>query len=155
MPTRLTAAMCLSLAAALFLAGCGAKKQPAGVTPTTGPMTSVVQPEAEALKRGEMLYQANCLTCHGDRQGKGGSGGVPPHNEQGHTWHHPDAQLKEWVLNGRLFGGMPAFKEKVNEQDVGAILAFIKTWWTTEQRQSQADVSSRYQEALDKQKKGR
>jgi mono/diheme cytochrome c family protein len=102
-----------------------------------------------------MLYQLNCLACHGDREGKGGSGPAPPHNAQGHTWHHPDAQLKEWVLNGRLFGGMPAFKEQLSEADVEAILAHIKTWWTEEQRQSQADVSRRYQEALDKQKKGR
>jgi hypothetical protein len=31
-----------------------------------------------------------------------------------------------------------------------AVLAFIKTWWTEEQRQSQADLTRRYQEALER-----
>ena len=49
---------------------------------------------------------------------------------------------------------MPAFKERVSELEVGFILAFIKTWWTPDQHESQADITRRYQEALDKQKKG-
>ena len=47
---------------------------------------------------------------------------------------------------------MPAFKGKLTVQDVDAVLNYIKTWWTEEQYRSQADISTRYQEALDKQK---
>ena len=111
--------------------------------------TSVGQPTTSA---GAQLYAANCQVCHGDRQGEGGTG-APVHNHTGHTWHHPDAQLKEWVLDGKLglFSQMPGFNDKLTEEEVEAILAHMKTWWTEEQRQQQADVSSRYQEALERQ----
>lgn len=32
---------------------------------------------------------------------------------------------------------MPAFKDKLNEQDVKDILEYIRTWWTEEQREFQ------------------
>lgn len=135
------------------VAACGRAQPQAEATPKAGPAggTPAIQ---LSLERGESTYQANCLVCHGDRRGEGGNGLGPPHNDQGHTWHHPDAQLMEWTLNGRLYGGMPAFKDKLTQQDAEAVLAYIKTWWTEEQRQSQADVSKRYQEALDKKRKG-
>ena len=46
---------------------------------------------------------------------------------------------------------MPALGDKLAEPEVDAILTFIKTWWAAEQRASQADLSQRYQEALEKQ----
>jgi mono/diheme cytochrome c family protein len=36
---------------------------------------------------------------------------------------------------------MPTFKEQLTEEDVAAILAYIKTWWTEEQRQFQARIT--------------
>lgn len=106
---------------------------------------------AKPATDGAALYAANCQQCHGDREGNGGSG-APRHDGAGHTWHHPDAQLKDWVLNGKLgFGDqMPALGDKLTESEVDTILAFIKTWWTDEQRAGQADVSRRLQEALDR-----
>lgn len=136
----------------VVIAACGQGQPQTEATPTARPAGAAAN--QLSLEERESLYQVNCLVCHGDRRGEGGNGLGPPHNEQGHTWHHPDAQLEEWILNGRLFGGMPAFKDKLAGQDVEAILAYIKPWWTEEQRQSQADISKRYQEALDKQKKG-
>jgi mono/diheme cytochrome c family protein len=81
---------------------------------------------------------------------------IPPlHNTIGHTWHHSDRQLTDMVLNGsaemgemmrRMMGSedtprMPAFKDTLTEEEVGAILAYIKTWWTEEQREWQAQVT--------------
>lgn len=80
----------------------------------------------------------------------------PPHNANGHTWHHPDCQLIDTVLNGsgamgemmrRMMGAgeetprMPAFKGKLSEDDVAAILAHMKTFWSGEQRQFQASMT--------------
>ncbi len=104
-----------------------------------------------ALQGGEELYVATCQRCHGDETGAGGVPGAPPHHDEGHTWHHPDAQLIDWILNGKPFTAMPAFGDRLNEADANATLAYIKTWWTDEQRAEQADVSERYQEALDAQ----
>lgn len=108
------------------------------------------------LARGEALYDANCRSCHGGATG-GQMMDIPPtHNANGHTWHHPDCQLIDVVLNGsgemgemmrRMMGvpedtpRMPAFKGKLSEEDVEAILAYIKTWWTEEQRQAQARIT--------------
>ncbi len=130
------------------------------VPPTLPPSTPTAQlvekPEAliKPVGRGAELYIANCQLCHGDQRGQGGVG-APPHNQGGHTWHHPDAQLKDWVINVKLgLAQMPDFKETLNESEIDEILTYIKTWWSKEQRETQADVSLRYQEALDKQKRG-
>ena len=59
-------------------------------------------------------------------------------------------------MNGKLgFGQMPAFQDKLTDPEVDVILTYIKTWWTPDQRDDQADISKRYQEALERQKKGR
>lgn len=101
------------------------------------------------LARGQELYQANCMTCHGGETG-GDIADIPPrHNAEGHTWHHPDCLLIEIVQEGtsRRPGlpddapTMPPFAEELNDQDIHAILAYIKTWWTQEQRGFQQQVT--------------
>lgn len=106
---------------------------------------------ARTLARGEALYALNCQSCHGDREGAGNDGVAPLHNEQGHTFHHPDAQLKDFILRGKPPGLMPAFGSTLTEQQVETILSLIKTWWIPADLEVQEDISRRYQEALDKQ----
>jgi|GEM_PF-3833603 len=36
---------------------------------------------------------------------------------------------------------MPAFRDILTDEDIDSILAFIKTWWTQEQRDFQAQVT--------------
>ncbi len=110
---------------------------------------------AQMLARGAKVHAVLCQPCHGDRYGKGALGRAHPHNESGHTWHHPDAQLKDWILHGKPGPGysvMPGFTY-LGKDDVEAILAFIKTWWTAEQREMQADTSWRYDQAINKKKR--
>lgn len=112
---------------------------------------------AQMLARGAKLYATSCRPCHGDRHGKGSIGRAHPHNEKGHSWHHPDGQLEEWILHGKPGPGisvMPGFNY-FSEDDAEAILVFIKTWWTAEQREMQADISRRYDQAINKKKKRR
>ena len=141
----------------LLLAACSGVGTP---TPSRTPIPVTHEPASTPQKniaQGADFYATNCQVCHGDLRGLGGSG-APPHNQYGHTWHHPDAQLKDWVINGKLglLGRqMPAFKNTLTDPEVGAVLSYIKTSWTDDQRETQADVSVRYQEALDKQKEGR
>jgi mono/diheme cytochrome c family protein len=112
--------------------------------------------EDPVLQRGVQLYNAHCLGCHG-----GATGGTmmdipPPHNARGHTWHHPDCQLRDIIRNGSGAMGevmrrmmnvpesvprMPAFRDTLNEEDIAAILAYIKTWWTEEQRRTQRQIT--------------
>lgn len=127
------------------------------VTACGAPRLESSPPLAEAssrparFARGEALYAATCQTCHADEVGAGGIPEAPPHNADGHTWHHPDAQLVDWILNGKPFTAMPGFGEELSREDAEAVLAYIKTWWTDDQRAEQADVSERYQNALDAQ----
>jgi len=107
---------------------------------------------SKALARGAKVYATSCRPCHGDRHGKGSIGRAHPHNEMGHTWHHPDAQLKEWILHGKPgpgFSVMPGFGY-LTKDDVESILVLIKSWWTDEQREIQADTSRRYDQAINK-----
>jgi len=100
------------------------------------------------VERGATLYQANCLVCHGGATGGNLKDIPPPHNANGHTWHHADQQLVEMTLNGITFSleeqKMPAFKDKLTEEDVQAILAYIKTWWTGEQREMQRKATENW-----------
>ncbi|HIM80183.1 MAG TPA: cytochrome c [Dehalococcoidia bacterium] len=153
----------VSISTIVALAACSGTEVPSSTpmpTIQTPPaVDAAIEPASTPGKgsvEGSDLYAANCQVCHGDSNGAGGRGGAPIHNDRGHTWHHPDAQLRGWVLNGKLgsgSAGMPALGDKLTEPEVDAILTFIRSWWTTEQRDSQADVSERYQDALDKQQK--
>ena len=141
---------------ALLVTGCvgGDPASRAVASPTPSPEIAKQEEGTGGPHPGERLYAANCQVCHGTQSGQGGVAGAPSHNETGHTWHHPDAHLTDWVLNGKITGAMPGFGDRLSEAEVDAVLSFIKTWWTPEQRGTQADVSQRYQEAIDRQERG-
>lgn len=108
------------------------------------------QRNGQRVERGQVLYAENCATCHGGATGGSLKQIPPPHNANGHTWHHPDQQLTDMVLNGIFFSleeqNMPAFKDRLSEADIEAILAYIKNWWTPEQREFQATVTAQWGE---------
>jgi mono/diheme cytochrome c family protein len=97
------------------------------------------------LALGREVYDANCAACHG-LQGEGqialsvpaGQNPAPPHDSTGHTWHHPDAQLIAVTTNGGI--SMPAFGGTLSDEEIAASLAYIKTFWTEEQRLQQAGL---------------
>lgn len=103
-------------------------------------------PSRALVERGEVLYRENCQSCHGGETGGQLRDIPPPHNANGHTWHHPDQQIIDIILNGFSFSvetqKMPAFKDTLSKEDARAILAYIKTWWTDEQRKWQAEVTA-------------
>ncbi len=105
---------------------------------------------------GQQLYQQYCASCHG-AQGEGqpdwqkprpdGTYPAPPHDWTGHTWHHSDAVLMKIILDGGASvappgyrSGMPAFRGQLTEQEVRAILSYIKGWWKPEQRSYQSTL---------------
>lgn len=106
-------------------------------------------PDPEVVDRGRQIYAASCVQCHGGPTG-GQISDIPPrHNSQGHTWHHADCLLIDIVLDGMTprqgAAGdeiMPAFRDDLTEAEVDAVLTYVKTWWTEEQRQHQARVTA-------------
>ncbi len=114
-----------------------------------GPERPRATPSDPLIERGAALYQGNCLQCHGGATGGKLKDLPPPHNANGHTWHHADQQLTDMTLNGISFAvegqqKMPAFKDKLSEEEVKAILAYIKTWWTEDQREWQKNATANW-----------
>nr|WP_249138934.1 c-type cytochrome [Actibacterium sp. MT2.3-13A] len=101
--------------------------------------------DAAAVARGAELYAQNCAACHGARlQGEAnwrapkpnGRMPAPPHDETGHTWHHPDAQLFAITKHGTaaLLGGayetdMAGFGGVLSDREILEVLAYIKSTW--------------------------
>lgn len=104
--------------------------------------------DPELVARGEPLYAQYCASCHGaNLEGEAnwrerrpdGSLPAPPHDETGHTWHHPDSLLIDYTLRGgaafaqgRFESRMPGFEDQLSREQVIAIIAFIKSTWPEE-----------------------
>lgn len=105
--------------------------------------------DLERVALGATLYAQHCASCHGanlegqvDWQQPDADGALlpPPHDSSGHTWHHKDELLIEITLNGgdpQARSKMPAFKDKLSEAGVVAILDFIKSQWGQKEREFQ------------------
>jgi mono/diheme cytochrome c family protein len=48
-----------------------------------------------------------------------------------HAWHHPDGQIQELTINGGNM--MPAFGDKLGDEEIKAVIRYLQTWWTAEQ----------------------
>ena len=137
--------LALAITGALVLS-CGNEGE---VQPVPGSINVLGTPASRGLiEQGAALYVGNCQVCHGGATGGKLRDIPPPHNAKGHTWDHADQQIIEMTLNGISFSlekqRMPAFKDKLSEDDVKAILAYIKTWWTEDQRTQQQKVTEEW-----------
>ncbi len=108
-----------------ILIGCGETAAP---TQETEPRF-----DPAVLAVGEEVYTANCASCHGVDL-KGGVVNnmlVPSHLDDGHTWHHPDSYLVDVVTNGGTIPGqMPAYRDTLTEDEIIAVLDYIKNHWS-------------------------
>ncbi|WMS44396.1 cytochrome c [Acuticoccus sp. MNP-M23] len=113
----------------------------------------VLRPGDDAVVAlGATVYAAQCASCHGANlegepnwreRGPDGRLPAPPHDETGHTWHHPDAMLFELtkyglpkqVGNGEpYFSNMPAYEGVLSDEEIVAVLSYIKSRWPQEVR---------------------
>lgn len=107
---------------------------------------------------GKNIYAQQCAACHGaNLEGQpnwrsrlaDGRLPAPPHDETGHTWHHPDAMLFDVTKHGGaknappgFVSGMPAFGDKLTDREIAAVLAYIKSRWPEPVRQRQARINA-------------
>ena len=135
----------------LALTACGGDSEPTTV-PTIGPPVEYpVVVTADLVASGGVLYGANCTVCHGDPAIEETPRQIvaPRHDVNGHTWHHPDRQLVEWVLNGTPGSTrMPSFSGKLSEAEAASILAYIKSTWPAEIQERQNLGSQAWEEQL-------
>ena len=104
--------------------------------------------DAAVVQQGKELYATHCASCHGATlQGEpdwrirrsNGTLPAPPHDESGHTWHHADALLFQITKQGTeaLAGNgyksnMIGFASILTDEEIIAVLSFIKSSWTPE-----------------------
>ncbi|HUF79629.1 MAG TPA: c-type cytochrome [Burkholderiales bacterium] len=128
-------------AATLLLSACG-EPPPAADDPRADPR------DKAKVALGANVYARECAACHGaELQGQpnwrrrlpNGRLPAPPHDESGHTWHHPDYVLFAITKNGLVppyapkdyESDMPAFAGKLTDEEIWAALAYIKSHWTS------------------------
>ncbi|MGE4591858.1 c-type cytochrome [Alcaligenes sp.] len=123
-----------------------------------------IDPADQSLvMQGKAIYANNCAACHGESlQGQpnwrermsNGRLPAPPHDKSGHTWHHPDAMLVDMVRNGLVPGktappgyvsDMPAYRDILSDQEIIAVLTYIKSTWPPKVLEAQKEVTLQQQ----------
>ncbi|HZP59081.1 MAG TPA: cytochrome c [Opitutaceae bacterium] len=113
-------------AVALLAAGAlaaGLRRQAAAhsheLPPYVPPAVVVQLAPGELQARGKKLYFNNCAHCHG----------VDAHGDEGPDLHDlwvSDRYIATMVKRGRK-GEMPTFAKKLNDADVAALIAYVRT----------------------------
>lgn len=124
-----------------------------------GPPSRADPDNLSQVSVGKSLYNVHCAACHGARlEGQpdwqkkllNGRMPAPPHDATGHTWHHTDSLLFNITKYGLLPGkyappdyrsDMPAFIGTLSDEEIWAVLAYIKSFWPNEIRKTQRDLT--------------
>ena len=106
--------------------------------------------DAQLVAKGKEIYAKACANCHGaNLEGQPGwrtsRGLAPAHDETGHTWHHPDTLLLRVVRDGtvQMGGTMPAFRGVLTEEEMLAVLSYIKSRWPERIRQAHDAINAK------------
>lgn len=150
-------AILLAGAAAAALATMAALGQQPGADADANGVTFLGESvSAGEIADGQRLYAESCASCHGSnlegqanwkRRLDNGRMPAPPHDESGHTWHHADTDLFTVTKLGvsavvpGYESDMPAFEGVLTDEDIRAVLAFIKSRWPEQQRMIQTEIT--------------
>lgn len=101
--------------------------------------------DSVVIAQGEQVYAEYCASCHGPSlegqpnwkvRNADGFLPAPPHDATGHTWHHDNASLFGMVKQGvaafaqiEYETNMPAFEGILTNEEIHAVLSFIKSTW--------------------------
>ena len=123
---------------------------------------SLAPDDLQIVAKGQTLYNANCASCHGQKlegqpnwksRNDTGLMPAPPHDKSGHTWHHADVLLFELTKYGlsKVAGAdyksdMPVFAQKLSDQEIIAILSYIKSTWPRNIRKKHNQINQAYQQ---------
>jgi cytochrome c oxidase subunit 2 len=81
---------------------------------------------AELVARGEKVYNANCAACH--RPDGKGAGPIKPLDGSAIVLNDVAQQI-DILLNGRLNGAMPAWKQ-LSDTEIAAVMTYTKNSWS-------------------------
>jgi mono/diheme cytochrome c family protein len=114
-------------------------------------------PDPAQLALGQKVYAQHCAACHGvklegqpnwQRKLANGRFPAPPHDDTGHTWHHPTEVLFAITKHGLVppyappgyESDMPAFGKVLSDEEIRAVLAYIESHWSDEVRNLRAEM---------------
>lgn len=120
----------------------------------------------DVIAHGKIIYDQQCALCHGsDLEGQpnwrqrlpSGRLPAPPHDETGHTWHHPDNLLVQITKFGPGYAAgadyesdMPAYEGILSDEDIIASLSYIKSRWPENIKKKHDVINKRFLEAAGK-----
>ena len=123
------------------------------------PKAGVDAEDKELVALGQTAYADHCASCHGARlegqpgwrsRNADGTLKPPPHDESGHTWHHSDKVLFDYTKLGGagmappgFKSAMPGFGGNLEDDEIWAVLAFIKSRWPREVLARQRQITAR------------
>ena len=115
--------------------------------------------DAMVVQKGQGIYTKHCASCHGvDLAGEpdwktpkmSGRLPAPPHNESGHSWHHDTASLfnvtkygPQYVAGDKYESDMPAFEKTLSDDEILAVLSYIKSTWPEKIRATHDEINKR------------
>jgi mono/diheme cytochrome c family protein len=109
--------------------GCGPADKPLPVGKS--------QTVAWTIEAPDELFRLHCSKCHGDGSGNGHMAGtlpVAPRNLRLETWQArvTELQIAGVIRDGGTVAGlhatMPAFREKLTEEQIQGLVHFIRQW---------------------------
>lgn len=116
-----------------------ARAQTAQAAPGTGPnrdQQNPIAPTQASLARGEGIYRLQCQACHGVGGAGDGSAAANldprPVDLRVHVSAHTDGELFYWISEGFWGTAMPAFKDRLSEEDRWNVLNFLRTLTLTD-----------------------
>ncbi|ALC89971.1 cytochrome c [Bacillus sp. FJAT-18017] len=82
----------------------------------------------ESVQAGEKIYKAECALCHGDTgKGEGSKVGTAL-NSQVYLSYSSDEDLYNSVKYGRPAAAMPAYGERMSEEQLQNVVDFMRSW---------------------------
>lgn len=84
----------------------------------------------DLVPQGREIFASTCADCHREN-GQGLPGTFPALNRNPFVAGDPKAVIAT-VLNGRkgLLGQMPTWKDKLNDQQIAAVVTYIRQAWS-------------------------
>ncbi len=117
------------------------------------------------VKTGEKVYLEQCASFHGvNLEGQvgwqdtmvDGMRLAPPHDESGHTWHHPDEMLFNLTkygfkatINDDYDVSMPVYDGILSDEEIIASLSYIKSTWPDEVIEIHNKINDNYKSKTD------
>jgi len=115
--------------------------------------------DSSVINLGKDVYTKNCASCHGvalegqanwRQRDADGYLPAPPHDETGHTWHHPDSYLFlmtkygiEEMIGRSYANNMPAYEDTLTDDEIIAALSYIKSTWSDRIQRQHDQITAR------------